>query len=350
MGNHQYVGQHHNAAVSEALLADHVIRFLYNRDRESPGAMLSALASARLTDFLAHWQFDRTLTNPKRTLESVAQRLGIVQDETTHGFAAMRTLRDMFERQIRYWDCRPLPQALTRIVSPADGKVLPFQAFRTDSLPIKEKFIRVASLLGDTNLDLILGRREGLRQRETTVARLAPLAGVITRLTPDVYHYTHAPVSGRVLFTGRIEGAFHSCNPAALVRFPGSYAVNRRAITLYDSDVPGGTGVGVVAQIDVAAMMIGQIEPRFSVRHYEQPRPLIVGDFIPRGSPVSMFRPGSSTSIVLWNGERASMTPELIENAQRRDLSSRFSDWLGQPWVETQIHVRQAIASASAGS
>ena len=37
------------------------------------------------------------------------------------------------------------------------------------------------------------------------------------RLTPDKYHYNHVPVSGRVVDFYSIDGAYHCCNPTAVV-------------------------------------------------------------------------------------------------------------------------------------
>lgn len=333
---HQYVERYRNTVSNEALLADQVIGFLYHQSREEPHFLLSSLASGTLTNVLAFWQFDRRLRNPKRTLEYTAHRLMIRESEAVHGFGHMRTLRELFERQIRYWAVRPLPDSTTSIVSPADGKLLPFDAFAGDMLPVKSKFVRVEDLLGGVNPWSSHSRFD-----ESSMTRLA---GAIVRLTPDVYHYTHSPVAGRVVRHDVIEGQFHSCNPTALARFPGSYAFNRRTVTVYDSDVEGGSGVGTVVQVDVAAMMIGQMESRFSAHRYENSRAIVVGEFVPRGAPVSLFRPGSSTSIVLWDGTRSSVSRELIANSKRSDLRSRFSDWLGQPWVETQVAVRQAIS------
>jgi phosphatidylserine decarboxylase len=329
---HQYVQRHRNTAIDESLIADQAINFLYNTRRDEPGFLLSALGSGVVTNALAHWQFDRRIARGSNTIAKCAHRLIIRESELVQPYSQMRTLRELFERQIRYWDVRPQPDHDGLIVSPADGKLLPFSAFEIDALPIKSRFIRVDALLADLN------------PWQDAMRSLNPVSGVIVRLTPDVYHYTHAPVAGVVRQTVTIEGAFHSCNPTALVRFEGSYAFNRRTVTVYDTDVPGGTNVGFVVQVDVAAMMIGQIESRFSAMRYEAARALKRGDFVPRGAPVSLFRPGSSTSIVLWDGRRAAIGDDLVSNSRRSDLRSRFSDWLGRPWVETQVAVRQSIS------
>ena len=334
---HQYVQRHTSGIVDESLLADRVIRFLYSSERENPSLLQRALATPKVTEWLAHWEFDRHLSEPAQRIAAVVKRLSINTSEILGGTAQMRTLRDLFERKIRYWDARPLPEKEALIVSPADGKALPFAANVESSLPIKEKFIGMGPLLADCNpwgdaIDATNG-----------------IAGVVVRLTPDVYHYTHAPVSGHVISHRSVEGAFHSCNPIAATRLLSSYPRNRRTVTVYDTDVQDGTGVGIVVQADVAAMMIGQIVSCYSALQYDNPMPLRPGMWVERGSPVSLFRPGSSTSIVLWKGSRAAIASELIANSERADLRSRFSDWLQTAWVETALRVRQPISESTQG-
>ena len=81
----------------------------------------------------------------------------------------------------------------------------------------------------------------------------------ILRLTPDKYHYNHTPVAGRVVKIYPISGEYHSCNPAAVVTVVTPYSKNKRVVTIIDTDVPGGTGVGLVAMIEIVALMIGDI-------------------------------------------------------------------------------------------
>ena len=195
-------------------------------------------------------------------------------------------------------------------------------------LPVKQRFVSARELLG----------------REYGASTLHVNAGLIVRLTPEMYHYVHAPVSGVIKAHYWIEGALHSCNPGALVCFQRPYAMNRRHITIIDTDVKAGSHVGVVALINVAAMMIGRIDDTYSQRGYDDPQSLAIGMHVARGQPLALFRPGSSTSIVLWDGERARHTQYLRRNASRIDVRSRFSDWLLSPWVETALSVRSLVA------
>ncbi len=90
------------------------------------------------------------------------------------------------------------------VVSPADARILPGSFTDTRHLFIKEKLFQYDELTG---MD---------RTRWHSTFRDGDYA--VFRLTPDKYHYTHAPVSGRVADHYEINGRFHSCNPGAVVR------------------------------------------------------------------------------------------------------------------------------------
>ena len=94
------------------------------------------------------------------------------------------------------------------------------------------------------------------------------------RLTPEKYHYNHVPVSGRVEEIYMIDGRCHSCNPGAVVSMVTPFSKNRRVITVIDTDVPGDTGIGLVAMIEIVAMMIGQIVQCYSESCYSDPKPI----------------------------------------------------------------------------
>ena len=59
---------------------------------------------------------------------------------------------------------------------------------------------------------------------------------------------------------------------------------NRRVVTILETDCPNGSAVGRVAMIEVVALMIGQIEQRYSEHRYENPRPMEKGMLSASGS------------------------------------------------------------------
>jgi phosphatidylserine decarboxylase len=117
-------------------------------------------------------------------------------------------------------------------------------------------------------------------------------------------------------------------------------------VTIIDTDVAGGTGVGLVAMVEIAALMIGDIVQCYSRVEYQNPQPIQEGIFFERGCPKSLFRPGSSTTVLLFQEGRVKFSCDLIRNLYRNDIESRYSKGLGRPLVETDIKVRSTIGTA----
>jgi phosphatidylserine decarboxylase len=166
----------------------------------------------------------------------------------------------------------------------------------------------------------------------------------IFRLTPEQYHYNHTPVSGLVREIYEVPGAYHACNPTAAVEIATPLSMNRRVVTIIDTDVDGGTGVGLVAMVEVVALMIGGIEQRYSTSGYDNPRDVVPGMFVERGVPKSLYRPGSSTYVLLFEPNRITFADDLMTNA-RRAIASRYRLAFHAPLVETELRVRSLIAT-----
>lgn len=167
---------------------------------------------------------------------------------------------------------------------------------------------------------------------------------MVCRLTPDKYHYNHTPVSGIVREFYENDGSYHSCNPGAVLSVASPYSKNKRILTIIDTDVPGGSGVGVVAMIEVVALMIGDIAQRYSDEGYQDPRDIQPGMFLGRGRPKSLFRPGSSTTVLLFQENRVEFAGDLLRNLYPSDVHSRYSFGFDRPLVETDVKVRSTIA------
>jgi phosphatidylserine decarboxylase len=216
-------------------------------------------------------------------------------------------------------------------VSPADSRVL-IGSFRESSmLFLKEKFFEFEEFLG--------------RDKKEWLRAFSGGDFAIFRLTPDKYHYNHMPVAGRVADFYEIAGGYHSCNPGAVVQVVTPYSKNKRVVTIIDTDVPGGTGVGLVAMIEVVAMMIGDIVQCYSAERYDDPLPVKAGMFLGKGAPKSLYRPGSSTDVLIFQEERVNFAEDLVGNMSSTKAGSRFSQGFGKPLVETDIKLRSFIAS-----
>ena len=139
-----------------------------------------------------------------------------------------------------------------KVVSPADSRFIAGSLESENMLFIKEKFFDFTDLF-----------------RPDKTRWLKAFAGgdwAVFRLTPDMYHYNHAPVAGEVRDHYAVSGAYNPCNPAAVMNQVDPFSKNKRVVTVVDTDVPGGTGVGLVAMIEVAALMIGDIVQCYSPR------------------------------------------------------------------------------------
>jgi phosphatidylserine decarboxylase len=98
--------------------------------------------------------------------------------------------------------------------------------------------------------------------------------------------------------------------------------------------------------IEVVALMIGDIVQAYSNRGYESPRSMEIGMFLEKGRPKSLYRPGSSTDILLFQPGRIRFCEDLLSNMRRSGVCSRFSRGFGVPLVETDIRVRSLIGRA----
>jgi phosphatidylserine decarboxylase len=216
------------------------------------------------------------------------------------------------------------------LAAPADSRMFAGSLGEDSVLFIKDKFFAYEEFLG----------------RPRWVEAFAGGDFAVFRLTPDKYHYNHVPVSGVVRDFYEIEGAFHSCNPGAVVSAVTPFSRNRRAVTVIDTDVQGGSRCGLVCMVEVAALMIGQIVQGYAGAGYEPAEPVRTGLFVSKGQPKSLYRPGSSLDVLFFQAGRMEFDPRLVANQFRGDVGSRFSSWLGRPWVETDVRVRETIGRA----
>ncbi len=328
---HQYIERNSGQVKTEKLKADRFISVLYSAVRENAGFMFKTLTSRMVTDLVAWSEYDNPITRNGKHIRRMVGELGIDTSEILD-FESIRTGRDLFERRIAYWNTRPMPEKSDRVVSPCDARMIPGVLGGCDRFFIKEKFFDFEELLGP--------EKENWREAFTGGSY------AVFRLTPDKYHYNHTPVTGRVVDFYELNGRYHSCNPGAVIELATPYSKNRRVVTVFDSDIPGGTGAGLVAMIEIVALMIGDIRQAYSHYAYENPVKPVIGDALLKGRPKSLFRPGSSTVVLLFQKDRFMFSKDLLDNANRCDVVSRFSKGFGEPLVETEIAVRTEIGRA----
>ncbi len=329
---HQYIDRKSGRPKTETFVADRCIRALYGPAREAAPALFKAVTAPFFSRLLAFLNYDAPLGAPGARAAVMAERLGIDPGECLDPAEALKSPRHLFERKIRYWENRPTTTAPDAVVSPADARMLVGSLFPGAMLFLKEKFFTLDALLGADK-----PAWQGCFQKGDYA---------VFRLTPEKYHYNHAPVSGSVLDVYTIDGACHSCNPGAVMAEATPLSKNRRTVTIIDTDVPGGTTVGKVAMVEVVALMIGGIAQCYSSRRYNRPQPVRKGLFLQRGQPKSLYRPGSSMDVLLFEAGRVAFSPDIVCNLHRTDVRSRFAENLGRSLVETEVRVRSEVGRA----
>ncbi|MCG8567045.1 MAG: phosphatidylserine decarboxylase [Desulfobacterales bacterium] len=328
---HQFVERGTGRICTEPLFRDRMVRTLYGPVREQAPRLFALLTSARASALLAFLHYDSPLAcrvdDPARWMQN---RLGADPGEVLGPIHALDNRRKIFERKIRYWDCRPMDPDPAVVTACADARVLTGSFAHGHPLHIKDKFFTREELLG--------------RDRAQWLKAFQGGDYALFRLTPDKYHYNHLPVTGTVVDTYEIDGSYHACNPGAVVQCVTPYSKNRRVVTILDTDLPpGGSRVGRVAMVEIVALMIGDIHQCYSTSGYDNPCSPTPGMILEKGFPKSLFRPGSSTTVLIFQKNRVAFCPDLIANQNRRDARSRFSTGFGSPLVETDIQVRQPL-------
>ena len=312
-------------------MGDRIVQFLYSTAREQAPALFRALSSERLSHWIGYLNFDHPFSSrflARRFMNSV----GIDLTECADPPRSLDTPRKIFERRIRYWECRPLPDDPGAVLCPADSRALVGSLREHSRLRIKGKFFQLQELLGVDKVKWSTAFDDG--------------SFAVFRLTPEKYHYSHVPVSGEVVDVYQVPGRYHSCNPSAVVALLTPYSKNRRVVTVIQTDVPGGSGAGLVAMVEVVALGVGDVVQCYSEREYREPRPVAPGMFVRRGMPKSLFRPGSSTDVLLFQRGRIRFARDLVRNLGSLRARSRFSRGFGQTLVETEVRVRSLLGNA----
>lgn len=329
---HQYIERETREIRTESLYWDRVISFLYSRVREDVPRLFNMLTGPRLTGLIGFLNYDLFIGRKLLRNRAFMMRCGIDFKECLDPPGALNTAKKIFERKIRYWECRPMDGDPRTVVSPADARVLIGSFCDNKPLCVKEKFFQYEELLG----------------KDKAIWRSAFKDGdfVILRLTPDKYHYNHTPVAGRVIDFYELDGRYHSCNPSAVVTTVTPYSLNKRTVTVIDTDVENGTRAGLVAMIEVVAFMIGDIVQCYSDEKYGSPVSVTPGMFVKKGVPKSLYKPGSSTDILIFEKDRIDFAGDLLKNRNDQRAINRYSLTFGAGFIETDVRVRSYIGRA----
>ena len=329
---HQYIERESGRILTEKLYGNGAIKLLYSELREYAPAFFRALTCARASRLLGFMNYELFLGEKIFHHMDFLRSSGVDLRECIDAPENLDTPKKIFERKIPYWDCRPMPSDSDIILSPADARMLVGSFSDSSHLFIKGKFFDYEEMLWT--------------DKKTWLRAFENGDFAVFRLTPEKYHYNHTPVAGKVVDFYQLQGGYHSCNPHAVLSIATPYSKNRRVVTIIDTDVEGGTKAGLVAMIEVVAMMIGDIVQCYSEEEYKDPVPVGTGMCIKKGAPKSRYRPGSSTDVLIFQPGRIRFEDDIVLNMFRKGAESLYCKGFGMPLLETEVRVRSAIGKA----
>src|SRR5689334_17340674 len=121
---HEYIDRATGNVVAEPLLGNAVIAALYSPAMEK-APLLTHLASSRyVSRLLGYLNYDNVLSARATGMLKFLRDSGIPLSEFVGNLSEYDTARKIFERQIRYWNCRPMPKYPRAVVCPADSRAL----------------------------------------------------------------------------------------------------------------------------------------------------------------------------------------------------------------------------------
>ncbi len=188
-----------------------------------------------------------------------------------------RSFNDFFTRPIKP-ELRPVEQGANAFISPCDALLSVYEITDGAVFPVKQSRFGVSELLGG----------------DAASARFAGGLCLVFRLCVDNYHRYCFVDSGRRCGGAFIPGRLHTVRPIALEALP-VFTQNAREYTLMETE-----NFGLVAQIEVGALLVGKIENRPGVESFR------------RGEEKGMFRFGGSSIVLLLEKDRVELKDGFI--------------------------------------
>lgn len=206
------------------------------------------------------------------------------------------TFNSFFTRKLKP-EVRPVAPGDNILSSPADGCISQIGRIKSDTILQAKNFnYTTVSLLGGA---------------ETLAQSFENGCFATIYLAPKDYHRVHMPITGKLLETTYIPGKLFSVNPLTAQTVPNLFARNERLVCIFE------TAIGKVAIILVGAMLVGNIQTvwpmkhdriEITTEHYSD------GLIIQKGEELGLFKMGS-TVIMLFPKNGVEWATKLQENA-----------------------------------
>ncbi len=277
---YQFIDRSTGAFVEEIIEGDKLLKWMY---RDSPFSVSTRhLVAAKLPSVL-YGKLQHTRISRKK-IQKFIDKHSINALDFEEAKETYPTFNDFFIRRLKP-HARPLDTHKHACVSPADGRLLAYDAIDIDNLvQIKGVHYKLSELLDDEALS---------RQYQGG-------ACIVIRLSPVDYHRFHYPDDGTIKAFRQIKGRFFSVNPIALKKVLKLYVQNKREYMVYESE-----SFSELILMEVGATFVGSI-----VQHHN------VGYQALKGEEKGYFHFGGSTVILFAKPNVLTIDADLLENTK----------------------------------
>jgi len=231
-------------------------------------------------------------------IERFVKELAIdMKEAEREHFEDYHSFNDFFARKLKE-TARPIAKDAHMLISPADGRLLAYEAIHMD---------RVIQVKGFTyTLQSLLNDRELAEQYEGGTC-------IVVRLCPADYHRFHFPDSGITVSHKHIRGHYYSVNPIALQKIAEVYCQNKREITIFNTE-----HFDQMLLVEVGATCVGSI-----IQTYEP------GKLVKKGEEKGCFKFGGSTVLMFLKAGQVKIDKDILDNTE-----------IG---IETKVNMGEAI-------
>jgi phosphatidylserine decarboxylase len=210
---------------------------------------------------------------------------------------SFHSFNDFFTRRLKD-GARPVDLSPTRLISPADARVIKYELKKDTIFPVKGCSFSLDALL----------------ERPDVAQDFADGTAIVLRLAPFDYHrfcYVDDAQVGSVWTAGRLYEAVH---PYAIWAHAKSFTVNVR-----DCCVLHTRHFGDVLHVDVGALGVG------AITQFDQS-----GSSVSRGQEKGLFSLGGSTIVLVFKRNTVVMDADIEENsASGIETMVRYGEGIG---------------------
>ncbi len=270
----RYINRQSGQIETEEVFGEQAIRFLYGK---SPLGYFMLHSLAKWPPVSAFYGYLQNKKSSKAKVLPFIKRFGIDTDEFLDPAESFTTFNQFFVRKLKA-EARPFSQ---NAIIPADGRYRFYQEIDKDlHFDVKNRAFCLETIL----------------QSKELAAKYHKGSLVIARLCPTDCHRFYFPFDCTPSKAKFINGKLFSVNPIAIKDNPWIWGVNRRMLTILDSEQ-----YGKVLFLEVGATNVGSI-----IQTYTPDQP------VKKGDEKGYFEFGGSALLIFFEPGKITFDTDLV--------------------------------------